>query len=158
MAGLVRMVNHPFRLPLLQGHVQGLEHEFGPQVGAHRPPHDPAAPDIEHHGQVEKSRPGGNVGDIGHPELVGPRGSELPVHEIPGRCILPTPPRRPDASAPADPLQTGRSHDAGNPVQAGVDPTVGKFGMHARGAVRPVALLVDQFHGPEKSLVRLVPR
>ena len=59
-----------------------LEHELGAQVRRHRPADDAAAPDIEHDGQVEEARPGRDVGDVGHPELVRAVGREVPIDQI----------------------------------------------------------------------------
>ena len=41
----------------------------GFQVG-HRPPHHPAAEHIEYDGQIQESRRGRDVGDVGHPQPV----------------------------------------------------------------------------------------
>lgn len=148
-------MDHSVRSALLQRHVQGLEHKFGPKVRAHRPPHDPAAPDIQHDGQVQEASPSRYVGDVSDPELVRPRRVELPVHEISGWRVFLAPPRGPDTPAPADSLNAGGPHDPGHPVQAGQDPAVGKFSVHPRRPIRSVALLVDRFDGPEKGRVRL---
>ena len=46
------------------------------------PPHDPAREQIHDDGQAEPALPRANVGDIGHPSRVWPRGGELPLQEI----------------------------------------------------------------------------
>jgi hypothetical protein len=74
------MVNHVCRPPLMERHLQGLEHQIGLQVRRHGPSNYAPAPDIEHHGQEQESHSGRNVGDIGDPELIRPRGGEVPLH------------------------------------------------------------------------------
>jgi len=61
LAALVGVMDYPFRLTLPQGHVQRIEDEFGTKVVRHRPSHDATTEGIEHHGQVEKTRPGRHV-------------------------------------------------------------------------------------------------
>ena len=50
----------------------------------HRPADDTATPGIEHHGQVEESTPGRDVGDIGDPELIRAGGREA----VDGDCDM----------------------------------------------------------------------
>ncbi len=52
----------------------------------HRPAHDMSAPGIDDHGQVKKSRPSWNVGDIGHPEAIGTGCVEVALDKI--VCVL----------------------------------------------------------------------
>ena len=79
---LIRMMNHRPGLPLLDGHVQGCQHEGRAQMPLHRPPDDTATPDVEHHGQVEKTAAREDVGDIGHPELIRARRREGPSDQV----------------------------------------------------------------------------
>ena len=68
------MMNDRVRSPLPERHVQRLEHEFGPQMVLHRPPHDAATVDVDHHREIQEARPGRDVRDVRHPELIGGRG------------------------------------------------------------------------------------
>jgi hypothetical protein len=43
---------------------------------------DGAAPDIEHHGEVQKGRQRQDVGDVGHPKLVRACRLELAVDQL----------------------------------------------------------------------------
>ena len=54
---LVRVVNDAARPTLADGHVERIKDELGAQVVGGGPADDPAAPDIEHHGEVEEAGP-----------------------------------------------------------------------------------------------------
>jgi len=82
LAALVGVMDHRGRPALPNGHVERVEHELGLQMGGHRPAHDPAAADIEDDREIEESGPGGDVGDIRDPELVGALGPEGPLDQI----------------------------------------------------------------------------
>ena len=60
----------------------GIEDNLGPQMIGHRPPHDLAAPRVEHDGEIEKARRCGHVGDVGHPQLVGCGGGEVAIDKV----------------------------------------------------------------------------
>ena len=51
-------------------------------MGGHRPAHHPATPSIQHHRHVQKPRPRPHVGDVGHPQLIGASGAEVPIDQI----------------------------------------------------------------------------
>ena len=53
------------------GHGQGLEDQGGAEGFAHGPAHDLAAVKVEDGGQVKPADLGGDVGDVGDPDLVG---------------------------------------------------------------------------------------
>ena len=78
-------MDHADGASLRQGHVQSIKHELGFQSVAHRPADDPATVGIQHDGQVQEPGPGWDIGDVGHPELVGLIGVEVPVDQIAGR-------------------------------------------------------------------------
>ena len=64
------------------GHVQGVQDQFGAQVGSHGPAHDPPREGIQDHGDVEPAFVGGLLGDVGDPELVRRRWGEGALHQI----------------------------------------------------------------------------
>src|SRR5215472_13192656 len=76
LAALVGVMNHAISAPLPERHVERLEHQLGAQRGLHRPAHDPAAENVEHHGQIEEAGPGWNVGYICDPQASGRGGAE----------------------------------------------------------------------------------
>src|SRR5258707_2025350 len=91
------------RLALAQCHVERVEHQLGTQVRRHRPADDAAAAGIEHDGEVQETGPGGDVRDVGHPELVELADVEIALEEIWGhrraiafRCRAPFPTARAD--------------------------------------------------------------
>ena len=66
------------------GHVEGVEDEGGGH-GAGRLPADQAAgEDVDDEGDIDDTRPGRAVGEVGHPQGVGTRGGEVPVDEVRG--------------------------------------------------------------------------
>ena len=51
--------------------------------GAAGPPaHDPSGIDVDDERDINKAAPGGDIGEIGHPELVRPVSGELPIHLV----------------------------------------------------------------------------
>src|SRR5215469_7322317 len=76
------MMNHSISAPLLKRQVQRLEHQLGAQMGLHRPAHDPAAENVEHHRQIEEAGPGGDIGYIRYPQTIGRGGAEVALDQI----------------------------------------------------------------------------
>ena len=60
----------------------GIEHELAVNRWPSRPADDLAREEIHDDGEVQPALPRPNIGDIGHPRGVWPRGSELPLQEI----------------------------------------------------------------------------
>jgi hypothetical protein len=46
------------------------------------PAHDPSGVDVDDERDINEAAPGGDIGEIGHPELVRPVGGELPIHLV----------------------------------------------------------------------------
>jgi hypothetical protein len=135
--------------PLLDRHRQRVEHALRPQIGAHRPADDSATEDVQHHGQVQESRPGRDVGDISDPELVRGRGGKDPLHEVGRGRGGRIPPRRPDALAPAHAHQPLGAHQPRDALAAHADPVLPQILMNPRypvGAVRARVELTDLGH------------
>ena len=55
---LVGMMDNRLRPALSQRHVERTEHQIGTQMRRHRPADNAARPDIEHHRQIQETRPG----------------------------------------------------------------------------------------------------
>src|SRR5229473_2717307 len=81
-ATLVRMMNHGGGPALPQRQVERLEHQFGAQVGFHRPADDSAAESVEHHRQVKKPGSGRDVSYVGDPQSIGRRGDEVAFDQV----------------------------------------------------------------------------
>ena len=81
LRALVGAVNDGLGPAIAQRHVEGAQHELGPQVRGHRPPDHAPAERIQRDGEVEEPGPGRNVGDVGHPQAVGGLDREVPIHE-----------------------------------------------------------------------------
>src|ERR1700746_2455371 len=56
--------------PCHERHVQSIEHQSCGERGGHRPANDAAAEGVEHHREIEKTRPGRDIGDIRHPQPI----------------------------------------------------------------------------------------
>ena len=75
---LDRVVNNSPGSPLLNGHLQSIDHQFHPQVICHRLAYNSSAKNAHNHRQVypcwtPEQEPGPciNICDVGNPELVG---------------------------------------------------------------------------------------
>src|SRR5215469_18235389 len=88
LAALIRMMNHSISAPLLERQVQRLQHQLGAQMALHRPAHDPAAENVEHHRQIEEAGPGWNIGYIRYPQTIGRGGAEVALNQIRSRPRL----------------------------------------------------------------------
>src|SRR5215471_18484391 len=67
---LVGVVDHAPGSPCHERHVQSIEHQSCGERGGHRPANDAAAEGVEHHREIEKTRPGRDIRDIRHPQPI----------------------------------------------------------------------------------------
>ena len=111
--------------------------KLGPQMAGHRPTHHAATPDVEHHGQLEETRRGRNVDDIGGPELIRARGSELMVHQVWRRPPVRVAHCGAKRSVAADAPEIDLLHQAGYSVTADPSALSGQLGMDPRSSVGP---------------------
>ncbi len=65
-----------------QGHLQRVEGQLGGHGGLGPPSDDATREHVGHERGEHRARPGRHVGEIDHPQLVGLRGGEVPVHQI----------------------------------------------------------------------------
>jgi hypothetical protein len=72
------------RLLLLDGHGQGRDGQFSPQVIAHRRANDLPGEEIKHDSQIEPTLPGWHIGYIGEPYLIGAFGGEFLTEPVGG--------------------------------------------------------------------------
>ena len=129
------MVNDPFRPASPDRHVQGIDHQLGPQVGGHRPAHHAAAEGIHHYGQIQKPRPGPDVGDIGNPELVRPVRRKVTIHQIRGSARPWLPMRRPSSPASAHPLHSHLFHQTRHPLARNTLALIRQFSSDPRRSI-----------------------
>ena len=137
------MVNDIGGPPLLKGHVESIQHELGHQVGGHGPSHDSATPRIEHDCQIQEAGPGGDVGDVCHPESVRSRSREITVHEIRRRSCRWISFCCSDELPATHALQSGRSHQTSDTLVADMYAFFGEFGVSSRHSIGPIRPLVD---------------
>jgi hypothetical protein len=57
------------------GHQQGLQGEVGGHAGLGRPANDPAREQVDDDAEIQPAFMGLDVGDVGHPDLIGPDAS-----------------------------------------------------------------------------------
>src|SRR6185437_2927297 len=106
-------------LTRVQGLLQRIEHQVRLHRSTHTPAHNAAGEHVDHEGDVDESRPGGHVGEVGDPQLVGSRGYELPLHAIQrpfsdvrrnGRALLAPTHHAAEACAAHQPLNRAACH------------------------------------------------
>jgi hypothetical protein len=103
------------------------------EVVAHRPADDAAAVGVEDDREEEPALAGRQVGDVGEPQLVWPRGGEAATDEVRRRRGRRVGDRR-SAPLPAtgDALQLELAHQAGDTLAADTDAVrLAQLGMHA---------------------------
>src|SRR6185437_6517371 len=69
-------------LTRVQSLLQSVEHQVRLHRSTHTPADNAAGEHVDHEGDVHESRPGGHVGEIGDPQLVGSICDELPLYAI----------------------------------------------------------------------------
>jgi hypothetical protein len=79
LTAAIRVMDHVLRTTLDECHLQRSKDQLGFQVRLHRPTHDPSRVHVEDHGQIQKSGPGRDVRDIGHPEPIRAVRVEAPI-------------------------------------------------------------------------------
>ena len=82
LASTIRMMDHRLRPPLRDRHVQCRQNQLRTQMRLHRPANHASRIHIEHHRQIQKTRPGRDETDIGDPQSIRPVGIELPIDQI----------------------------------------------------------------------------
>jgi hypothetical protein len=118
---LIRMMDHDTDRTLAgDGHLQGPRDELRVLVRRHGPPHDPTGEDIEHHGQEQEARPGGDVGDVGHPPLSRSGRGEVTLHEVGGGTGPLVSAGGAAERPPGHALDAGVAHEPGYPVASHV--------------------------------------
>ena len=78
----IGVVDHAVGATLPERHVEGVEHELRAQVVSHGPADHAAAEGIQHDGEVQEPRPGGDVGDVRNPEPIGCVGGEVALNQV----------------------------------------------------------------------------
>ncbi len=109
----------------------------------HRPAHDPAAPDIQDHREVEESGPCRDIGDVRHPQLVRTVRDELAIDQVRRWPRIREPQRGRRRPAPAHACERLFSHESADPFRSHALSGFLELGMHARAPVRPARALVN---------------
>ena len=134
-------MDHPLGPALPGRHVQRVQDELGAQVRGHRPTNHPPAPGIDDHSEVQEPRPGWDVGDVGHPQLVWSVRAEVALDQIRrGTGVLVAPGRLWTAPPPAGSPDPGPLHEPAHPLLT--DPLAGflEIRVDAGPAIDPSVL------------------
>src|SRR5215831_2534858 len=143
------------RTPAGQRHAEGVEGEVSGNALAHRPPDGKARAEIEDNRQVEPALACRNIGDVGHPCLVGVRPLELSRQDI-GRDGKRMPRLGGHAEAAAPPSrQPVHAHQPRHPLAARVAAAVHQLGANPWAAVAVPALGMDRGDLQPQPRVRL---
>ena len=73
------MMADRFGAALRKRHLQRIEHQRRFEVMSHCPADDASGPHIQHDGEIQETRPGRHIGDVGDPESIRTLGAEAPV-------------------------------------------------------------------------------
>lgn len=153
-------MNHRRRPPLLDRHVERVEHEVGGERRPRRPPDDPPAPHVEYDRQVQEASPRGDVdvGDIRDPQLIRPRGGERPRHEIRrgGRGRIAA--RGAVILAPRHADNAMLPHEARHPLAVHPPARFHELGVDVRRSIGAAGGLVNLPDAPQQPGVALRPR
>ena len=127
-----------------QRHLQRVDDELAAYVIGDRPTDDPAAPGVEHDGQVALALRGGVLGDVHDPQPVRSLGVEPAAHQVVGWLGRRVASGAGPALSPIDILNAGLAHEALDALTAAaVVLAQSQFGMHPRRAIGPTAHPVD---------------
>jgi len=127
------------------GHPQGLGDELGVLVSRHGPADHLPREDVEDDGEEQEARPGGDVGDVGHPALVGSGGTEVALHEVRGGTGPVVSPGGATELPSRHPLELGLCHKPGHPVPTHVLAVLlDELGGHPPVSVGLSGLFVDE--------------
>ena len=118
-------------------HVQRGQDQARAQVRRHRPADDATTPHVEHDRQVQHSRRGRDVGDVGDPELVRAGRRETAAAPDPGagRAVRGAH-RRHRPLAPTDAPQAGLLEQPRDPLAADAHARRAQIAMNPRRAIR----------------------
>ena len=120
--------------PRHQRHVQGVEHQLRGERRGHRPADDATAVGIEHDREIQKARPGRNVGDVGDPQQIRRFCREVALDQV-RRLAAVASHRGGDEPAPGHARKTGLRHQSRDTLAADTRALGGKLGVNARHAV-----------------------
>ena len=132
---------------------------FSVPVGLwHRPADDAPCAGIEDHGQKQKPRPGRDIGDIGHVELIGLSGHEVALNQIRRRPRIGSSSGRCDPLAPADTIEPRLTHQPRHALTPDPPALIAKLSVDARRSIRASRLTVDRTDALQQHLIGHTPR
>src|SRR5882672_10775436 len=112
----------------------------------HCPADDAPTVGIEDDREIEKARPGRDIGDVRDPESIGSGSREVTLDEVRCRCHLGVASCRTRPFATMAALQSGESEQSGYPLARAADTFIAQLGMDARRPVRAATPLVNRLN------------
>ena len=149
-------MNHLTGRALCERPVEGGKHQLGEQPRGHGPTHHAPAEAIEHHRQIQKSRPGRNVGDVGHPQLIGRGGVKIPLDQIRRRTRIGPADRGAHAFTPTHAAQSRLARQPCNALLAHARALLGQLGMEARCPIGAPGALANRANARAQPLIGLL--
>jgi hypothetical protein len=131
-------MHQPIQLGVLagpDGHLQGVQRQLCPQGGRHPPADDHAGEGVDDKRHVGEPGPGGHVGEIGDPQAIGSRCSEVAVDQIGRALVAGGRGGGPPLGAPHDPTDAQLTHEPGDVVAADLDAFPAELPPELTGAV-----------------------
>jgi hypothetical protein len=80
--GVVNQLDVGTGAAVRERHPQRVEHEVGAHVAGELPTHHPAAEGVDDEGEEHQALPAAQIGEVGHPQLVGPAGGEVALDQV----------------------------------------------------------------------------
>ena len=147
---LVGVMDHACGSPRQKRQVQSVKYQLRGERGGHRPADNAATVRIEHHGEIEKPRPGRDVGDVGDPEPIRRFRREIALDQV-RRLSATILHRGGDEPASAHTGETGLRHQSRHPLAPNISTLGRELGMNAWrtvGTVRALTADTGDCHGP----------
>src|SRR6202158_603906 len=136
LAAVIGMMDHVLGPPLCERHVDGSEHQLGLQMIVHRPTDDLARTRVQYDCQVQESRPGRDIRDIGHPESIKLADAKVSIHQIRRHIRMDIRHRGTHETPTPHPAQPRRTHEPRDTLAPDVDVVlVSEFGMNTRSPI-----------------------
>src|SRR6516165_7099704 len=137
LRALVGVMDHTVGTARGKRHVKRVQYQSGGERAGHRPADDTPAAGIENDCEINKTRRGRNVGDVGYPQQIRLAGHELTVDQV-GRLPAIAPDGCAYELAATRAHKRCRCHQSCNPLAANANALRHKLGMHAWCAVSAV--------------------
>jgi hypothetical protein len=125
------------------GHLQGVQDQFGAQRPGGLPADQVAAKGVDDQGHIDKAGPGRHIGQVGDPQLIGSLRGEVPLHQVGGSSGGRIRRGGPLGLATADAFQAQLTHQPLHGAAGHHDPLAVQLAPELAGAVDAQVLGMD---------------